>query len=259
MDEYFKQIASHKGSFAIYLVLRILISATMIYQAIQKDWGNVLLCLAVLVLFLVPSFVETKMHIRLPALIQNIFLVFVFCAEILGEMEAFYVYVPWWDKMLHTTTGFLVAAIGFSLIGLLNDSNKVTFTLSPFFSVVVAFCFSMTVGVCWEFGEYTMDRVFGMDCQKDTVIHEIHSITLDPAGGNTMIDLTDIHEVTVDGYTFCIDGYLDVGLYDTMEDLWVNCIGALVFCVIGYNSLKHDEKKQFIESLTVKKEERDES
>lgn len=159
--------------------------------------------------------------------------------------------------MLHATTGFLVASIGFSLIGLLNDSQKVVFKLSPFFSVVVAFCFSMTVGVCWEFAEYTLDRMFGMDCQKDTVIHEIHSITLDPEGGNTMIDLDDIHEVTVDGYTFCTDGYLDIGLYDTMDDLCLNCIGALVFCAIGYYSLRHDEKKQFIKSLTVQKEEKE--
>lgn len=154
----FEQIGSHKGSFILYLILRIAIAGVLFVQIRNRDWQNVFLCIATLILFLVPSFVETKFHIRLPAMIQNILLVFIFCAEILGEIEAFYVIFPWWDTVLHTINGFIVAAFGFSLVSLLNESEKVVFRLSSLFVAITAFCFSMTVGVCWEFGE------FGMDC-----------------------------------------------------------------------------------------------
>lgn len=253
-DGYLEQIASHKGSFVLYLVLRAAIAVVLLMQIRNRNWQGVFLCLASLLLFVVPSFVETRFHIRLPAMLQNIILLFVFCAEILGELEAFYVWIPWWDTMLHTINGFIVAIFGFSLVNLLNDNERIVFKLSPLFSVIVAFCFSMTVGVCWEFGEYAMDRMFGLDMQKDTVIHEISSITLDPEGGNTPVTIKDIHEVTVNGQELGLGGYLDVGLYDTMEDLWVNFVGAMAFCVVGYRCLKSEEKRKFLENLVVKKE-----
>ena len=92
---YLDQIRSHKGSLVLYLILRIAIAIVMMIQIRSQDWQNVFLCIACLILFLVPSFVETKFHIRLPAMIQNIILLFIFCAEILGEIEAFYVRFPW--------------------------------------------------------------------------------------------------------------------------------------------------------------------
>lgn len=238
--DYFSQIKSHKGSFILYLILRLAIAVIMVIQIRNRDWQNVFICIACLILFIVPSFIETKFHIRLPAAIQNIILIFIFCAEILGEIEAFYVIFPWWDTVLHTTNGFIVAALGFSLISLLNESEKVVFSLSPLFIAVVAFCFSMTVGVCWEFGEYAMDRMFGLDMQKDTVISEISSIMLDPEERNTPVKIRDIKEVTVNGQDLNLGGYLDVGLYDTMGDLWVNFIGALACSVLGYRSIKYE-------------------
>lgn len=251
---YLDQIRSHKGSLVLYLILRIAIAIVMMIQIRNQDWQNVFLCIACLILFLVPSFVETKFHIRLPAMIQNIILLFIFCAEILGEIEAFYVRFPWWDTVLHTINGFVVAALGFSLISLLNEREKVVFKLSPLFIAVVAFCFSMTVGVCWEFGEYAMDRMLGLDMQKDTVISEISSIMLDPEGGNTPVRIEEIENVTVNGQELGLKGYLDIGLYDTMGDLWVNFVGALAFSVIGYRCMKSEEKKKFLNSFMVTKQ-----
>lgn len=256
-NRYLEQIATHKGSFVLYLILRAAVAVVLVIQIRERDWQNVFLCLAVLILFLLPSFAETKFHVRLPAMMQNIILLFIFCAEILGEVGAFYERFPWWDTMLHTINGFIVAIIGFSLVSLLNESEKIVFRLSPLFTVIVAFCFSMTVGVCWEFGEYAMDRMFGLDMQKDTVIHEIASVSLNPTGGNRPVTIDGITEVTVNGQGLGLGGYLDIGLYDTMNDLWVNFVGAAVFCVIGYRCLKSEEKRDFLENLMVKSEGKD--
>ena len=143
------------------------------------------------------------------------------------------------DTVLHTLNGFLCAAIGFSLLDILNRHNEVRFHLSPLYLAIVAFCFSMTVGVIWEFFECTMDQLFFLDMQKDTVVSTIGSVMLDPTGGNTPVvlkDITDVIIVQADGTQTALGlgGYLDIGLLDTMEDLFVNFIGALTFSIIGY-------------------------
>lgn len=108
---------------------------------------------------------------ELPPPLEITILCFIFAAEILGEVNAFYVLIPGWDTILHTLNGFLAAAVGFSLVMILNDNEGLTFDLSPFFLALTAFCFSMTIGVLWEFFEFAMDCFFHTDMQKDTVIH----------------------------------------------------------------------------------------
>jgi hypothetical protein len=96
----------------------------------------------------------------------------------LGEINAFYVKIPVWDTILHTTNGFLMAAIGFALIDLFNRSDRFSIKMSPYFVAFFAFCFSMTVGVLWEFFEFSMDWFFRLDMQKDWIVPAINSVKL---------------------------------------------------------------------------------
>ena len=197
----------------------------------------------VLILFMLPRFVERNFRIELPSTLEIIILVFIFAAEILGELKSYFITYPHWDTVLHTTTGFISAAFGFALVDLLNRNKPQHFKLSPVFLALVAFCFSMTVGVLWEFFEFSMDYLFHMDMQKDTVIHAFASVTLDPTNSNIPIYIDNITDVAVNGRSLGLDGYLDIGLYDTMEDLFVNFIGALTFSIIGYFSAKSGKNK----------------
>ena len=156
------RIKENKTTFAVYVILRALVIAVGIFSFFSGNYWNCFLCLLSLVLFLLPSFVEHTFKIDLPDTLEIIVLLFIFAAEILGEISSFYVRVPHWDTMLHTVNGFLCAAIGFALVDILNRSSKIKFQLSPLFLAIVAFCFSMTVGVVWEFFEYFMDSVFLM-------------------------------------------------------------------------------------------------
>ena len=126
---------------------------------------------------------------------------------------------------------------------------------------LAAFCFSMTIGVLWEFFEFGMDRLFHMDMQKDTIISSITSVMLDPTNRNIPITIDNITSVAVNGQDLGFNGYLDIGLYDTMEDLFVNFIGALTFSVFGYFYIKHRGKgriaKAFIPTITENKKESD--
>ena len=228
------ELREHKSSFIVYMTLRALVILVMILQILNRNFENVFLCALTLVLLVMPSLIQINLKIELPTALEIIILLFIFAAEILGELECYFITYPNWDSMLHTTTGFLCAATGFALIDILNRNSRIKFQLSPVYVALAAFCFSMTVGVLWEFFEFGMDRVFHLDMQKDTVVQSITSVMLDPTNSNTPITIDGIHSVAVNGTDLGFDGYLDIGLYDTMEDLFVNFIGALTFSIIGY-------------------------
>jgi len=191
---------------------------------------------------MVPSFIEVNFHVDFPDGLEIIILLFIFSAEILGEIKAYYITYPYWDTMLHTVNGFLAAAVGFSLVDLLNRNERFMLKLSPLFTAIVAFCFSMTIGVMWEFFEYGMDTFFNLDMQKDTIIHTIKSVTFDPTMQNIVYSITDIDSVVINGKDLGLGGYLDIGLIDTMKDMFVNFIGATIFSFIGYFYVKYKGK-----------------
>lgn len=232
------ELKEHRSSAIVYFTLRALVIAVMVLQIFNGNYENVFLCLLTLLLLVVPSLVQVTMKIELPTTLEIIILVFIFAAEILGEIQHFYILFPFWDTVLHTLNGFLAAAIGFSLVDLLNRSERMMFRLSPLFTAIVAFCFSMTIGVVWEFFEFGMDQIFATDMQKDTVLHAISSVLLDPGKGNHAVQITGITQVAVNGQELGLGGYIDIGLIDTMKDLLVNFIGAVVFSVIGFFYVK---------------------
>ena len=189
--------------FAVYVALRLIVLAELVMSIIRGEYESTFICLLVLALFILPFFIQQNFGIQLPSVLEIIILLFIFAAEILGELECYFITYPNWDSMLHTTTGFLCAATGFALIDILNRNSRIKFQLSPVYVALAAFCFSMTVGVLWEFFEFGMDRVF----------------------------------------------HLDIGLYDTMEDLFVNFIGAVTFSVIGYFYIKHRGKGKLAQAF----------
>lgn len=232
------ELREHKSSFCVYFTLRLLVIITAILQLANRNYENVFLCILTLFLLVIPSIVQLTFKVELPTVLEIIILVFIFSAEILGEIQEFYLIFPFWDTVLHTLNGFLAAAIGFSMVDLLNRSKRVTFELSPLFTAIVALSFSMTIGVVWEFFEFGMDQILGYDMQKDTVIHTIRSVTLDPQGKNIPFVINDIQNIAVNGSALNLDGYLDIGLIDTMQDLIVNFVGATIFSFFSYFYVK---------------------
>ncbi len=234
-----KETVSRKPAVAaVYFVLRALVILTMIRQFINGDYENVFLCALTLALFLLPAIVEHRLRIDFPDTMEIIILLFIFSAEILGEIRSYYTTFPGWDTVMHTLNGFLCAAVGFSLVDMLNRNERFSLSLSPVFLALVAFCFSMTIGVLWEFFECAADTLLLKDMQKDTVLNTISTVALDPTGGNTPVVIRNIQDVIVVAgdrqIPLGLGGYLDVGIRDTMKDLFVNFIGATVFSFIGY-------------------------
>lgn len=239
-----------RSSLVIYLILRFLVIICMILQILRGDLNNALLCLLSLILLFAPLFIQNKFEITLPNDLEIAIYLFIFFAEILGEIDNFFGIIPYWDIILHTINGFLATAVGFSLVDLLNKNSK-NINLSPFYLCLVAFCFSMTIGVLWEFFEYGCDKFLNVDMQKDTVIQKISSVALNPDGENKAVVVDDIGKTIIydtngDVLQVIDNGYLDIGLNDTIEDLFVNFIGAIVFSCFAFFDLKHNRSNSFI-------------
>ena len=238
-------MANKKGVLTVYLTLRFLVLLTLVLRILARDYESSLICVLTLVLMTMPSILERRLRIVLPDALEIVILLFIFAAEILGEIREFYVLVPHWDTVLHTINGFLFAAIGFCMVNLLNNDPNTAMDLSPFYVAVAAFCFSMTIGVLWEFFEFFSDLILGTDMQKDFIVSSITSVALDPTKTNTCVNIANITDTIVNGQNLGINGYLDIGLIDTMKDLLVNFVGAVIFSIIGYFYIKSRGKNKF--------------
>ncbi|MBQ2836399.1 MAG: hypothetical protein IJE68_06160 [Clostridia bacterium] len=155
-----------------------------------------------------PSILEKRFGVYLPARLEIVITLFIFAAQVLGEMNGFYDKITWWDTMLHTTSGVILGLVGFLFVYLLNEKGDKNVNLSPIFVVIFAFCFAITMGVFWEFFEYGADRLLGYNMQK-----------------------------------FRMPG--QDGLVDTMEDLIVDTIGAIIACIGGWIYMKNKKDTLF--------------
>lgn len=248
---------TNKRSILVYLGLRILVIASMVFQILLGNFENAVMCILALFLFTIPTIISEKFKIGIPSLLETIIYLFIFSTTILGEINNFYRIIPFWDTLLHTLNGFICAGIGFSLIDLLNQNSK-RISLSPLYVAIAAFCFSMTIGVLWEFCEFTADSVMKTDMQKDRIVQSISSVELNESGENVPIKIDNIKKTEIyseDGTVTTIEnGYLDIGIIDTIKDLFVNFIGAIVFSIIGVLYIKNRDKYKFAGNFIPTKE-----
>ena len=244
------------AAFWTYVVLRFIVILILIRCILRGDIESAFVCVLVLVIYLLPQFVENRLNIDIPTTLEVVIFVCVFAAEILGELQSYFIKYSNWDTILHTSSGFLCAAVGFSLVDLLNRSDNAKVQLSPGYLAITAFCFSMTIGILWEFIEFSADRLFLLDMQKDTIVNQISSVSLDPTNSNisiTVKGIKDVILVTDSGeQALGLGGFLDIGLYDTMEDLFVNFVGAVVFSVAAFFECK-SEKRPLTTALTLRR------
>lgn len=249
------RIRRDRKTFILYSVLRVLVIVVAVRTFLEGNLESFAICILSLILFLLPAFAEERFKIEIPPLFEGIIYLFIFAAEILGEIDHFYINIPGWDTMLHTINGFVCAAVGLSMVYLLNAKSD-NLNLSPFYLVVAAFCFSMTVGVIWEFIEFSMDQVFYLDMQKDFIVQNIGSVTLDPTHSQIPVKVSGITRTLIEtsaGKTYTVEGgYLDIGIIDTMKDLFVNFVGAIVFDLFGYVMLKKNPGHMFVDGLIIR-------
>lgn len=223
----------------IYILLRLIFILAGIVSVSNADYLTALQCFLALFIFILPAIIDKKFNIDIPNALEISIIIFTFMTVLGGELGHFYAQYPLWDKMTHTFSGFMIAAIGVALIDLLNKRKIAVSNLSPFFMVFFAFCFALTVGVMWEFLEFAVDKFSGAtDMQADYFVSSFASKIAGGPKNPTPVIVKNIENVVInfkDGReALVLPGYIDIGNKDTMYDLMVGSIGAFAFCLVEF-------------------------
>ncbi len=229
MIAYFKKrYAQSKVRTAFIAVVGAFCVGVAVYFAVKGLLRNMLLALLCCVLVTVCyNVAEYYVHLSFAAVPTVLLTLVLVGGLVLGPGLDFYFRFPHWDTVLHTASGFLFAAFGYAFAdGFVSDEivhRKVVCT-------VCGIAFSLAVALLWEMFEYAGTSFLGMDMQEDTIIYNIRSFLL--AGShNDIVELDNITQTIIyygNGQQWVIDGYLDVGLQDTLDDMLVCLIGSLV-------------------------------
>ncbi len=172
---------------------------------------NAFTCLILFVLTFVPAFISRKTTMILPTALQTGFLIFMFLAMLLGEVYGFYERFSWWDIMLHSSSAFMFGIVGFLLFDALDRDEKIYFELNRVGVLIFAFCFAVSLGALWEIFEFSGDMLFGMNMQKSVYVTNAAELAPHINKWGRLVD---------------------PGLVDTMEDLVVDAVGALVAVIV---------------------------
>lgn len=197
----------------IYSFVRIFLAPSIAPEGIahvhlKSDYALMFIqCLLGLAVLSLPSIISKKWNITIPNFIFIMYYLFLYCAIFLGEVLSFYYLVPHWDTILHFFSGAMLGALGFILVEFLNEADKISVSLSPFFIALFAFCFALSAGVVWEIYEFSFDYLLGLNMQK-----------------------------YADGSGKALIG--QQALLDTMKDIIVDTVAALSVALIGYLRLK---------------------
>ena len=191
----------------------------------------IFISLLTLIIFFLLEYLEKLLKLELSFSLKLLLVIFIFSAQVFGEILNFYFVVSFWDNILHLVAGFISACFGFSIIycwGLKSNKEKTTF----FISFIFLICFSITMSVLWEFFEFSMDRYLGFDMQKDTYVDKINSVSIGDVDNSFVNSFDNVLYTDIyygDEFYRIDKGYLDIGLIDTMEDMFFNLVGAFCF------------------------------
>ncbi|MFO7494386.1 MAG: hypothetical protein R6X05_01980 [Desulfobacterales bacterium] len=192
-----------------FAIKTVLIIETVI-AVWEEQWLTAAITIGIILITLIPLIMKKKFSLYIPQEFELLAITFIFASLFLGEVHEYYTRFWWWDIALHTGSGLLLGILGFLLVYILNESDEIDLHMNPGFVAFFAFLFAVGIGVLWEIFEFSMDSFFGTNMQKEMLG--------DPSG-----------------------------LTDTMWDLIVDTLGALVISALGYGYLKSGKKESFLE------------
>lgn len=176
----------------------------------------------VLVLSFIPDYLERRRKVILPRVLELTIVLFMFSTVFVGDGLGLYDRFWWWDDLAHAVSGVIIGFLGFLLVGHLNYRYQMN--IKPIFIALFAFCIATTLGVLWEIFEFAIDVFLGTPSQRwnlppDTVLM-----------GRP---------------------YQGSGLRDTMSDLIINGVGALISSVymLYFYANNGDKLKSIIQKI----------
>lgn len=242
------------------LILRCVLTAIVIVLFVLclviKNTKHAAYCVLTLVIFIIPPLLSFIGKFHIPRFLEISILLYTFTAEIFGELFNLYIDFPPFDSILHFLSGLIFLFFGVGLINVFMKEKNYIFTLKPMLVVLFGICLTLSIGVLWEFFEYSGDHLFGLDMQRDKVVNSFNTVNLDETKTNTPVRVEDIRDVKLvhsngEEESLGLGGYLDLGVYDTMKDLFFALISSLFNSIFLYIYLKSKGKRMKFVSLFI--------
>jgi len=221
-----------RGVLAAFAALELGTAGTLIFSIVKRNRMFVFLCFVQAFLLAAPAIMEKLLSVQLSNPLKIILMCWIFGCIALGTIYDFYYKFDFWDLAMHGTSGFLLTGLGFSLSEMLEPRSD--YRPGRFGRIVCAFCFSMAIASMWELLEYGIFRIFGRDVQHDEVLHNFVTsfFTGQDAVSNLIDGITGMTIYTKSG-VINVDGYLDIGFYDTMDDIFAHFVGTALLLLLA--------------------------
>ena len=245
-----EQYGKSKIVFYLYTALRLFTIVLMVICAAKGYWLKSAQCFMALFFYWTPAIWERKHDTDFPPVFEVIILLFITAFFTVGEVFNFMGTVSWWDTMLHTLYGFIFTAFFFSFLEIYTKDKELKFKVSPFYSCCSAAGMTMLFGTFWEYFEFFADQVLKKDMQKDRLVDHFSTTFFDDT--NVPVQINNITSTVInvkDGDPITLNGYLDIGILDTMKDSLVAFAGVVVFCIFLILFLKSKGKNKVAATL----------
>lgn len=207
------------------VVLMLGIAVFLLFTRTGDNKGRLIFTIVQLVAMLfvlrIPKFIQDIYHFEIPHLLDFILITFAFSGFILGDVLNFYGRIPYWDSILHTFSGVVIAYVGFIVIQYLDQEYRIPLSVSPLFMSLIVVCVALAIGAIWEIGEYTVDDIFKTNNQQYME--------------TTRSTLYDEDDIPLQGHE---------ALNDTMKDLMLDLAGAIGVACIEYVKLEKKQRSQ---------------
>ena len=236
------------------VIIYIITICLLFVNVIKTDQMMVMVCLLAIFFYFLIAFFEYIFKLKMSSLLKFILYLFIFGGLVLGEVCKFYSFLSFFDNFLHFIGGFLGACLGLSLVYKLLIKSKIKKTIVT--GLIFVICFSITLGVLWEFLEYSADRILDKNMQKDVIVNNFKSNFFDKDDILQTVEINNILKTriyTIDNIITVEGGYIDIGLSDTIEDLFFDFIGASLLSAFVYLYYLGNNKFIFVNYLVLRK------
>lgn len=206
----------------IFTTIKIIVAISLLISIIKGPITTIFILLSTLALLLLSDSLKKKLNYSYK--LQILIYIFILAAQLGGVLLNFYDTANYYDDVMHTLSSFIIAALSLSIL------NKLTKEKNKKLTIIFALSLSMAIAAVWEITEFTIDRVLNKDMQKDTILTTITSSLLSEDNNITKKEITSLYVNNID-YIAKYGGYIDIGLYDTMEDMICALIGAILFII----------------------------
>lgn len=204
----------------LFVIFKVVVILNLLFCLVNGELTATFICLFNFVLFIIADYIQRK--VKYSNFFKLLIYIFLIVSLIGGEVYFLYSKIWFLDIILHTLSSFIVSGLFLYLF------KFVGCYVNKIFLIICIFSFAMMIAAMWEITEFSIDRIFNIDMQKDTVVNEINSVLLSN-DGKSVIN-RKINTMNIGGYI--INGYLDIGLYDTIGDMICAVVGSIIFIII---------------------------